>query len=185
MNGDFGMSPFRGQQSGKPLPAINYACVVPGAKHKGARKTFAVEVADDAVDAMMTVRLSAGDVPVDQARCARAASWRRIWATGPRQLRLIPSWQVERQSSKYSPTGRVYACTSSGFFNPTTLAILETAFDEAWATLNDNSDKIQANSRDACSVLRWRESVIPGVSVSGRLRASTRRSRGGKQIAHT
>jgi hypothetical protein len=29
---------------------------------------------------------------------------------------------------------------SSGFLNPTTLAMLETAFDEAWATLNGNGD---------------------------------------------
>jgi hypothetical protein len=33
---------------------------------------------------------------------------------------------------------------SSEFLNPTTLAIMETAFDEAWATLNGNGDKIKA-----------------------------------------
>jgi hypothetical protein len=32
---------------------------------------------------------------------------------------------------------------SSGFLNPTTLATLETAFDEALATLNRNGDKIR------------------------------------------
>jgi hypothetical protein len=32
---------------------------------------------------------------------------------------------------------------SSGFLNPTTLATLETAFDEAWATLNRNGNKIR------------------------------------------
>jgi hypothetical protein len=34
-----GVSPFRGQLSGKQLPAINQTSVVPRAKHKGARKT--------------------------------------------------------------------------------------------------------------------------------------------------
>jgi hypothetical protein len=45
MSGDYGKSPFRGQLSGKQLPASNHASVVPQPKHKGARKTyFAVEV---------------------------------------------------------------------------------------------------------------------------------------------
>jgi hypothetical protein len=39
VNGNFGVSPFREQLAGKPLPAVNYAFVVPRAKHKGAQKT--------------------------------------------------------------------------------------------------------------------------------------------------
>jgi len=34
------MSPFRGQLSGKHLPASIYASVVPRSKHKGVRKTY-------------------------------------------------------------------------------------------------------------------------------------------------
>ena len=40
--------------------------------------------------------------------------------------------------------------SSSGFLNPTTLAVLETAFDEAWATLNDNGDKIRPGELARC-----------------------------------
>jgi hypothetical protein len=39
---------------------------------------------------------------------------------------------------------------SSGFLNPTTLASLETAFDEAWTTLNDNGDKIKPGELARC-----------------------------------
>jgi hypothetical protein len=39
VNGNLGVSPFREQLAGKPLPAVNYASVVPRAKHKGAQKT--------------------------------------------------------------------------------------------------------------------------------------------------
>jgi hypothetical protein len=39
---------------------------------------------------------------------------------------------------------------SSGFLNPTTLAILETAFDEAWVTLNGNGDKIRPGELARC-----------------------------------
>jgi hypothetical protein len=34
------MSPFRGQLSGEPKPAIVYVTVVPKLKHKGARKIY-------------------------------------------------------------------------------------------------------------------------------------------------
>ena len=44
--GNFGTFPFRGQLSGKPLPASTCVTVVPKSKHKGAWKTqFALEVA--------------------------------------------------------------------------------------------------------------------------------------------
>jgi hypothetical protein len=39
---------------------------------------------------------------------------------------------------------------SSGFLNPTTLATLETAFDEAWETLNSNGDKIKPGELARC-----------------------------------
>jgi hypothetical protein len=39
---------------------------------------------------------------------------------------------------------------SSGFLNPTTLATLETAFDEALATLNGNGDKIRPDELARC-----------------------------------
>ena len=39
---------------------------------------------------------------------------------------------------------------SSGFLNPTTLAILETAFDDAWATLNGNGDLIRPGELARC-----------------------------------
>jgi len=39
---------------------------------------------------------------------------------------------------------------SSGFLNPTTLATLETAFDEAWASLNSNGDKIKPGELARC-----------------------------------
>jgi hypothetical protein len=43
--GNFGTFPFRGQLSGKPLPASTFVSVVPKSKHKGAWKTqFALEV---------------------------------------------------------------------------------------------------------------------------------------------
>ena len=42
---NFGTFPFRGQLSGKPLPASTFLSVVPKSKHKGAWKTeFALEV---------------------------------------------------------------------------------------------------------------------------------------------
>ena len=45
VTGDFGTSPFRGQVSGKRLPACAFTSVVPKSKHKGAWKTqFALEV---------------------------------------------------------------------------------------------------------------------------------------------
>ena len=44
--GNFGTFPFRGQLSGKPLPASTSVTVVSKSKHKGAWKTqFALEVA--------------------------------------------------------------------------------------------------------------------------------------------
>jgi hypothetical protein len=43
--GNFGTLPFRGQLSGKPLPANTFLVVVPKSEHKGAWKTqFALEV---------------------------------------------------------------------------------------------------------------------------------------------
>jgi hypothetical protein len=39
---------------------------------------------------------------------------------------------------------------SSGFLNPMTLATLETAFDEAWETLNGNGDKISPGELARC-----------------------------------
>jgi hypothetical protein len=55
---------------------------------------------------------------------------------------------------------------SSGFLNPTTLAILETAFDEAWATLNGNGDLIRPGELARC-MLRL---AIEGERDPGRLR---------------
>jgi hypothetical protein len=40
MDSDFGMSPFRGQLSGKPLPAGYYEAVVPQSKRNGASRTI-------------------------------------------------------------------------------------------------------------------------------------------------
>ena len=51
----------------------------------------------------------------------------------------------------------------SGSFDPETLVILETAFDEAWITLKTNGRVTsgQTSSRDASAISRWKESVIP------------------------
>ena len=38
VNGDLGMSPFRGQLSGRREPASNYVAVVHQSKHKGGSK---------------------------------------------------------------------------------------------------------------------------------------------------
>jgi hypothetical protein len=60
---------------------------------------------------------------------------------------------------------------ASGSFDPETLVILETAFDEAWITLKSNgSDNIRPDelARRICH-LRWKESVIPCNCMIGRL----------------
>ena len=59
----------------------------------------------------------------------------------------------------------------SGSFDPETLVILETAFDEAWITLKTNgSGNIRPAelARRICH-LRWKESVIPCDCMTGRL----------------
>ena len=65
---------------------------------------------------------------------------------------------------------------SSGFLNPTTLAILETAFDEAWATLDGNGDKIRRSELARCMLrlvmegerdpARLRERALSGLNPS-------------------
>jgi hypothetical protein len=55
---------------------------------------------------------------------------------------------------------------SSGFLNPTTLTILETAFDEARATLDGNGDKIRPGELARC-MLRL---AMGGERDPGRLR---------------
>ena len=59
----------------------------------------------------------------------------------------------------------------SGSFDPETLVILETAFDEAWITLKSNgSANIRpTSSRDESAISRWKESVIPYDCMTGRL----------------
>jgi hypothetical protein len=51
----------------------------------------------------------------------------------------------------------------NGSFDPKTLVIVETAFDEAWITLRTSGhDNIRPeNSRDASYTWRWKESVTP------------------------
>jgi hypothetical protein len=59
----------------------------------------------------------------------------------------------------------------SGSFDPETLVILETAFDEAWITLKTNgSANIRPDelARRICH-LAWTESVIPRDCMTGRL----------------
>ena len=59
----------------------------------------------------------------------------------------------------------------SGSFDPETLVILETAFDEAWITLKtDGSVNINpTSSRDEFAISRWKESVIPCDCMTGHL----------------
>jgi hypothetical protein len=58
----------------------------------------------------------------------------------------------------------------SGSFDPETLKILETAFDEAWITLKSSgSGTIPTSSRDESVISRWKESVIPCDCTTGRL----------------
>ena len=56
----------------------------------------------------------------------------------------------------------------SGSFDPETLVILETAFDEAWITLKTNGSA-NTSSRDESAISRWKESVIPCDYMTGRL----------------
>jgi hypothetical protein len=65
-----------------------------------------------------------------------------------------------------APMGRAYACTEQRVSNPTTLAILETAFDEAWATLDGNGDLIRPGELARC-MLRL---AMEGERDPGRLR---------------
>ena len=58
----------------------------------------------------------------------------------------------------------------SGSFDPETLIILETAFDEAWITLKSSgSGTIRPDARDESAISRWKESVIPCDCMTGRL----------------
>ena len=59
----------------------------------------------------------------------------------------------------------------SGSFDPETLVILETAFDEAWITLKSSgsSNIGPTSSRDESAISRWKESVIPCDCMTGRL----------------
>jgi len=59
----------------------------------------------------------------------------------------------------------------SGSFDPETLVILETAFDEAWITLKSNGSANipgPTSSRDESAISRWKESVIPCDCTTGR-----------------
>ena len=64
----------------------------------------------------------------------------------------------------------------SGFFDPETLVILETAFDEAWITLKTNgSGNIRPDElARQFAISRWKESVIPCDCMTGRLGSSSR-----------
>ena len=65
---------------------------------------------------------------------------------------------------------------SSGFLSPTTLAMLETAFDEAWATLSGNGDLIRPGELARCMLRlamegerdpeRLRERALSGLNPS-------------------
>jgi hypothetical protein len=59
----------------------------------------------------------------------------------------------------------------SGSFDPETLVILETAFDEAWITLKTNGAVISGppSSPDESAIWRWKESVIPCDCMTERL----------------
>jgi hypothetical protein len=59
----------------------------------------------------------------------------------------------------------------SGSFDPETLVILETAFDEAWITLKSSGSAKSGptSSLDESAISRWKESVIPGDCMTGRL----------------
>jgi hypothetical protein len=57
----------------------------------------------------------------------------------------------------------------SGTFDPETLVILETAFDEAWITLKSSGSSISGltSSRDESAISRWKVSVIPCDCMTG------------------
>jgi hypothetical protein len=57
----------------------------------------------------------------------------------------------------------------SGSFDPETLVILETAFDEAWITLKTNGSGNIRPDELASAISRWKESVIPCDCMTGRL----------------
>ena len=59
----------------------------------------------------------------------------------------------------------------SGSFDPETLVMLETAFDEAWITLKLTAPVISGptSSRDESVISRWKESAIPCDCMTGRL----------------
>ena len=59
----------------------------------------------------------------------------------------------------------------SGSFDPETLVILETAFDEAWITLkaNGNGNMRPNELAHGSAISRWKESVIPCDCMTGRL----------------
>jgi len=59
----------------------------------------------------------------------------------------------------------------SGSFDPETLVVLETAFDEAWITLKTNgSGNIRPNElARRISISRWKESAIPCDCMTGHL----------------
>src|ERR1700730_5905091 len=68
------------------------------------------------------------------------------WQSETRIASKFPTtlqWKVDATATSGSPYRRPMHVQSSGFLNPTTLAILETAFDDAWATLNGNGDLIR------------------------------------------
>ena len=57
----------------------------------------------------------------------------------------------------------------SGSFDPETLVILETAFDEAWITLKTNgSANIRPDELARSAISRLKESVIPCDCTTGR-----------------
>jgi hypothetical protein len=56
---------------------------------------------------------------------------------------------MQRRVGSSSAGGTMHQ-RSSGFLNPTTLAILGTAFNEASATLNRNGDKIRPSELARC-----------------------------------
>ena len=59
----------------------------------------------------------------------------------------------------------------SGSFDPETLVVLETVFDEAWITLKSSGSVISGptSSRDEFAISRWKGSVIPCACMTGRL----------------
>jgi hypothetical protein len=93
--GNFGTFPFRGQLSGKPLPASTFLSVVPKSKHKGAWKTqFALEVPVVVIsspNAMKVYRSPLVAVRATRAKLCGSEARRRKFRSGDSQSVALPS----------------------------------------------------------------------------------------------